>query len=130
MKTSILLYGSVSEKIIGCAMKVHRHFGLGFPEAIYKRALMLELEKEGINFKSEVEKNIYYEGYFIGKRRLELVVEDKILVELKAISVIDNSCLNQLLNYLKIFGIEVGLLLNFGAGSLQFKRLVSTVNNP
>ena len=72
-------------------MKVHRYFGLGFPEILYQRALIIELEKLGLKCRAEVEKDIYYEGYFIGKRRLDLIVEDKVLVELKAISELDKS---------------------------------------
>lgn len=125
-----LQYGAISEKIIGCAMKVHRHFGQGFPEIIYKRSLIIELEKSGLKYASEVEKDVYYEDALVGRRRLDLVIEGKILIELKAISEIDKSCFNQILNYLKIFDLEVGLLLNFGTESLQFKRLVHTKKNP
>ena len=113
-----------TEKIIGCAMKVHRYFGLGFPEIIYQRALIIELEKIGLKCRVEVDKDIYYEDQFIGKRRLDLIVEDKVLVELKAIGELDNSCYNKIINYLRVFKIEVGLLLNFGTPSLQFNRFV------
>ena len=122
-------YGDITEKVIGCAMKVHRYFGLGFPEVIYKRSLLIELDKSRLNYRSEVEKDIYYEGNFIGKRRLDLIVEDKVLIELKAISELDKSSYNQTINYLNIFDFEVGLLLNFGAESLQFKRFISNRKN-
>ena len=111
-------------------MKVHRFFGSGFPEIIYKRALRIELEKINLNYTSEVEKDIYYEDRFIGKRRLDLFVNDVVLVELKAISEVDKNCYNQVINYLKVFNLEVGLLLNFGAESLQFKRFTNTRKNP
>jgi GxxExxY protein len=125
-----LQYGDITEKVIGCAMKVHRHFGLGFPEVIYKRSLLIELDNNRLNYRSEVEKDIYYEGCFIGKRRLDLIVEDKVLVELKAISELDKNSYNQIINYLNIFDLEVGLLLNFGTESLQFRRFVNNRKNP
>ncbi|MFL5810317.1 MAG: GxxExxY protein, partial [Flavisolibacter sp.] len=73
----------------------------------------------------EIEKDIYYYENLVGKRRLDIVVENKVLLELKAISEIDEACYNKIINYLKVFGLEVGLLLNFGARTLQFKRFVN-----
>ncbi len=128
MAVQDLKYPELTEKIIGCAMKVHRHFGIGFPEVVYKRALILELRKIGISCKEEVERAIVYDGKTIHKRRLDLLVEDVVLVELKALKEVDNSEMNQVLNYLRIFKIEVGLLLNFGVPSLFFKRYIHTVN--
>src|SRR6185503_5418465 len=110
MAISDLKYHEITEKIIGCDMKVHRHFGLGFPEIVYKRALMIELEKLGLKFKQEVEKEIIYHNQMIYKRRLDLIVEDVVLVELKAHKEIDNTEYNQILNYLRVFHLEVGLL--------------------
>jgi GxxExxY protein len=129
MDASHYPYSDISEKIIGCAMKVHRYFGLGFPEIIYQRSLMMEFEKVGLRYKTEVEKDIYYNGAFVGKRRLDLIVEEKVLIELKAVAELDNRVMNQVANYLKVFDIEVGLLLNFGTSSLQFKRFANTRNN-
>ena len=83
-------------------MQVHSHFGMGFPEIVYKRGLLIELEQSGLKLATEVEKDIYYKGQFIGKRRLDLIVEDKVLVELKALKEVDKSCYNPILNYLKI----------------------------
>jgi GxxExxY protein len=117
-------YSATTERIIGCAMKVHSFFGPGFPEVIYQRSLLLELEKAGVKCRAEIEKDVYYEDAFVGKRRLDIVVEDNILLELKAIAELDNSCYNQILNYLRVFNLEVGLLINFGTASLQFKRFV------
>jgi GxxExxY protein len=125
---SDLLYKDITEKVIGCAMKVHSYFGIGFPEMIYKRAVMIELKKAGLSFKSEVERDINYDQQLIAKRRLDLIVEDKILVELKAISETTNKDFAQVINYLNVFQIEVGLLLNFGQPSLQYKRFVSSRN--
>lgn len=122
-----LKYHEITEKFIGCAMKVHRYFGLGFPEIVYKRSLIIELEKIGLKFRQEVEKDIVYEGNCIYKRRLDLIVEDVVLVELKALKEVDKTEYNQILNYLRVFRLEVGLLLNFGAPSLQFKRLINSL---
>jgi GxxExxY protein len=126
MPVQDLKYNELTEKIIGCAMKVHRYFGLGFPEIVYKRALMIELEKIGLIFKQEVEKDIIYEGKLIYKRRLDLIVENIVLLELKALKEVDNGDYNQIINYLRVFGMEVGLLLNFGLPSLQFKRFINS----
>ena len=125
-----LKYHELTEKIIGCAMKVHRHFGLGFPEIVYKRALIIELEKIGLKLKQKIEKDIIYDDRLIYIRRLDLIVDDVVLVELKAIKEVDNGDYNQILNYLRVFKLEVGLLINFGAPSLQFKRLINSLNNP
>ena len=126
MPVQNLKYHELTEKIIGCAMKVHRYFGLGFPEIVYKRALMIELGKIGLIFKQEVEKDIIYEGKLIYKRRLDLIVENIVLLELKALKEVDNGDYNQIINYLRVFGMEVGLLLNFGLSSLQFKRFINS----
>ena len=109
-------------------MKVHSYFGLGFPEIIYQKCLIVEMEKVGLRYEKEIEKEIWYENLLIGKRRLDLIVEDKVLVELKAISELDSKVLNQITNYLNVFDIEVGLLLNFGMKSLEFKRFANTKN--
>ena len=128
MAVQDLKYKDLTEKIIGCAMKVHRYFGSGFPEVVYKRALIIELRKINISCLEEVERDIIYDDKVIHKRRLDLLVEDVVLVELKALKEVDNSEMNQVLNYLKVFKIEVGLLLNFGASSLFFKRYINALN--
>ena len=118
-----LKYHNLTEKVVGCAMKVHRYFGPGFPEIVYQRALMIEFEKIGLSYKQEVEKDIIYDGKLIYKRRLDLVVENTVLLELKAIREVDNGDYNQIINYLRVFKMEVGLLFNFSVPSLQFKGL-------
>lgn len=130
MPVQDLKYHEITEKIIGCAMKVHRYFGPGFPEIVYQRALMIELTQIGLKFEQEVEKDIIYQDKLIHKRRLDLIIEDVLLLELKAIKEVDNGDYNQILNYLRIFKMEVGLFLNFGTSSLQFKRFINTVKNP
>ncbi len=128
MAVQDLKYKDLTEKIIGCAMKVHRYFGSGFPEVVYKKALIIELRKINISCLEEVVRDIIYDNKVIHKRRLDLLVEDVVLVELKALKEVDNSEMNQVLNYLKVFKIEVGLLLNFGASSLFFKRYINALN--
>jgi GxxExxY protein len=119
-------YSDLTQKIIGCAMTVHRTLGgANFTEVIYQRALMKELTGSGIKAKHEEELPVYYKDEIIGKKRLDILVEDKILIELKAVSKFEGYHYNQLVNYLQVFKIEVGLLLNFGAKSLEFKRFVN-----
>ena len=124
-------YADITEKIIGCAMKVHNKLGNGFQEVIYQRALAIEFRKNNIGFQREFEMDIYYDEEAIGKRRVDFLVEDKIMVELKALTELDNSQPAQTINYLEAFNVEIGLLLNFGAKSLQFRRFInSKYRNP
>ncbi len=116
-------FKEVTEKIIGAAMKVHASLGNGFQEVIYQRAMEIEMEDMGVHFKREFEMTIYYKGREIGLRRVDFFVEEKIMVELKAIIQLENVHLAQAKNYLEAYNMEVGLLINFGSASLQFKRL-------
>ncbi len=116
-------YKEITEKIIGAAMKVHAALGNGFQEVIYQRALEIELEDSGLRFVRELSMPVYYKNKQIGERRVDFFVEDKILVELKAIIQLENVHLAQAKNYLEAYNMEVGLLINFGSISLQFKRL-------
>ena len=111
--------------IIGCAMKVHRVIGRGFPEIIYLRCLVIELKKRGLICETEVPKDIFYEGKNVGSRRLDMMVNGLVIVELKAIFELENLYFNQVTNYLKVLKIEVGLLINFGSKSLQYKRFAN-----
>jgi len=126
---SNLKYGDITEKVIGCACEVHKFLGNGFQEVIYQRALSLELNKAGLSYSREVEQPIFYKDYTeeIGTRRADFIVESKILVELKAVTQIEGVHLAQILNYLKVYHYEVGLLINFGTKSLTFKRVVLTL---
>ncbi|MEK6782134.1 MAG: GxxExxY protein [Bacteroidota bacterium] len=110
-------------KIIGCAMKVHNTLGNGFQEVIYQRCLAIEMEKKRIVFARELEMPIYYEDIEVGTRRADFVVEDKVLIELKAVIKLEDVHLAQGLNYLQAYKIEKGLLINFGSNSLEVKRL-------
>ncbi len=116
-------YKEITEKIIGAAMKVHASLGNGFQEVIYQRAMEIEFEEVRVQFKREFEMPIYYKGREIGLRRVDFFVEDKIMVELKAIIQLENVHLAQAKNYLEAYNMQVGLLINFGSASLQFKRL-------
>lgn len=118
-------YSELTENIISAAMKIHRSLGPGFPEIIYQRAFEVELKTRVITFKAEQELPVFYEGVLVGKRRLDLLVEGKVLVELKAVSEIEKKHMNQTLNYLEAFNVEIGLLLNFGLESLQIKRFIN-----
>ncbi len=119
-------YEETTRKIIGCAMKVHSTLGSGFQEVIYQRAMAIEMEIQGLRFAREMEMTIYYEGIDIGTRRVDFFVEEKIMVELKAVSHLDDSNLAQAINYLEAYNLPVGLLLNFGSKSLEFKRVYNT----
>ncbi len=116
----------ITEKIIGASFEVHKFLGNGFQEVIYQRALAWELAKAGLSFAREIEQDIFYKELQepIGTRRADFVVEGKVLVELKAIILLEDVHLAQILNYLKAYKLEVGLLINFGSKSLTFKRLV------
>jgi GxxExxY protein len=116
-------------KIIGCAMEVHRVLGNGFQEVIYQRALAIEMESRGLSFSREHEMDIYYKDIKIGQRRVDFFVEGKIMVELKAIIELQDVHLAQAINYLEAYGLEIGLLINFGNTSLQFKRVMKPNKN-
>jgi len=122
--TTEFLYEDITHKIIGCAMKVHSTMGNGFQEVIYQRALAIEMNKQGLSFSREHEMDVFYDGEIIGQRRVDFFVEDKIMVELKAIIQIEDVHLAQAINYLEAFDMQVGLLINFGGRSLQFRRVV------
>lgn len=117
-------------KIIGCAMEVHKHLGNGFQEVIYQRALAIELGLQSISYKREQEMSIHYKGVDIGTRRVDFFVEEQIMVEIKAIINLENVHLAQAMNYVEAYGLEIGLLLNFGAKSLQYKRVHNNSLNP
>lgn len=116
-------------KIIGAAMKIHNTLGNGFQEVIYQRCLAIELEKQGIQFDRELEMPIYYEDIAVGTRRADFVVENCVLVELKAVIRLEDVHLAQGLNYLQAYRIEKGLLINFGSNSLEVKRLFRKHNH-
>jgi len=129
---SELKYKEITEKIIGAAMKVHAALGNGFQEVIYQRALEIEMTDAGLHFAREFSMPVYYKNQQIGERRVDFFVEEKIMVEIKAIILLENVHLAQAKNYLEAYNIQIGLLINFGSISLQFKRLENQkfVGNP
>lgn len=118
-------YSDLTSKIIGYAMTVHSELGNGFQEVIYQRALEIEMGLQGLSFSREHEMPVYYKMQQIGTRRVDFLVEEVISVELKAITQLEDVHLAQAINYLEAYDLEVGLLINFGAKSLQFKRLTN-----
>ena len=118
-------YSELTGRIIGCAMKVHSVLGNGFQEVIYQRALAIELADDRISFSREHEMPVHYKGQQIGTRRVDFLVEGVVSVELKAIIQLEDVHLAQAINYLEAYDLEVGLLINFGASSLQFKRVTN-----
>jgi GxxExxY protein len=118
-------YSELTSKIIGCAMTVHQTLGNGFQEVIYQRALAIEMHLAGISFHREQDMPIFYREKQIGTRRVDFLVEEVISVELKAITKLDNTNLAQAINYLEAYNLEIGLLINFGEPSLNFKRLTN-----
>ena len=116
-------YSELTSKIIGCAMTVHKTLGNGFQEVIYQRALGIEMHLAGIEFNREFEMPIFYREEQIGTRRVDFLVEGIISVELKAITKLEDVHFAQAINYLEAYSLEIGLLINFGETSLNFKRL-------
>jgi GxxExxY protein len=116
-------YEDITRKIIGCAMTVHSTLGNGFQEVIYQRALAIEMKYNDLTFEREKEMPIFYRNQQIGTRRVDFFVENCLMVELKALSKLDNSHLAQAKNYLEAYQKEIGLLINFGTPSLEFKRV-------
>ena len=118
-------YSELTSKIIGCAMTVHNTLGNGFREVIYQRALEIEMSLAGLAFNREFEMPIFYREQQIGTRRVDFLVEGVISVELKATTKLEDVHLAQAINYLEAYNLEIGLLINFGETSLNFKRLTN-----
>ena len=114
---------ALTHKIIGCAMQVHRTLGNGFQEVIYQRALAIELAFQGITFAREMEMDLFYREQHTGTRRVDFFVENKVMVEIKAIEKLEDVHKAQAINYCEAYHIADGLLINFGAKSLDFKRV-------
>ena len=117
-------FNKLTETIIGCAMTVHRLLGTGFQEVIYQRSLAVELEQAGVVFGWEIEMPLFYKEVEVGSRRVDFLVEEIVLVELKALHELTPTHHAQIINYLEAYRLEVGLLINFGEPSLKFKRFL------
>ncbi len=119
-------YSDLTGKIIGCAMEVHKILGNGFQEVIYQRALEIEMTLQRISFSREHEMPIFFKNHQIGTRRVDFLVEGIISVKIKAVTKLEDVHLAQAINYLEAYNLEIGLLINFGAKSLEFKRLINS----
>ena len=113
----------ITHEIIGSAMEVHKILGNGFQEVVYQRALSVEMDLRNIEHEREFEMPLFYKGIDVGNRRVDFLVAKIISVEIKAVIQIEDAHLAQAINYLEAYNLQTGLLINFGANSLQFKRL-------
>lgn len=118
---------AITREIIGAAMEVHRILGNGFQEVIYQRSLEIELRNRSIIFQREFEMDIFYKEQKVGNRRVDFFIENEIMLEIKAVIILEDVHLAQAKNYLEAYNKEIGLLINFGAKSLQFKRIFNKV---
>ena len=124
-----MIKDELTYNIIGCAMKVHNKLGNGFQEVIYQRCLAIELKKAGLGFEREKEQTIFYDSYEVGTRRADFVVENKIIVELKALIRLEDVHLAQAKNYVVAYDFPLGLLINFGNISLEHKLIFNPKYN-
>ena len=115
---------TISQRVIRCAFNVSNTLGAGFLEKVYENALCVEFERDGIRFQAQKSITVNYKGFEVGKYVADIVVEDKLLLEIKALSTLCNSHDAQVMNYLKATNLSVGLLLNFGRPKLGIKRIV------
>ncbi len=122
-------HSDITAQIIGAAIEVHKILGNGFQEVIYQRALAIEMEERDLSFSREREIELQYKGKNIGTRRVDFFVEEKVMVEIKAVIQLEDVHLAQAINYLEAYDLEIGLLINFGAKSLEFKRLMRKLKN-
>ena len=122
---SPLEHGDLTDKIIGAAIEVHRRLGPGFIESIYENSLVIELRKAGLSVQQQIELPVEYDGFEVGKHRLDLFVEGTIVVELKAIKDLEDIHFAIAKSYLRAAGVKHGLLLNFAKTTLEAKRVMS-----
>ena len=123
-----ILFKELSFRIIGAAMEVHSVLGPGFLESIYQAALEKELTLRGIPFDHQVELPVSYKGDLVGVYKADLIVDGKVIIEIKGISKLNASHQAQALHYLAATGLELAILINFGAGSLDYRRVVRSQN--
>lgn len=114
---------ALTHKIIGCAMQVHNTLGNGFQEVIYQKALAIEFVFQRLEFAREMEMDLFYREEYIGSRRVDFFVEDRVMVEIKAVEKLEDVHKAQAINYCEAYNIAHGLLINFGSTSLEFKRV-------
>jgi len=123
-------YSALTGEIIGCALEVHNTLGNGFQEVIYQRALEIEFKERDLPFSREFVMPVNYKGIQIGTRRVDFLVKGLISVEIKAVIETQDVHLAQAINYLEAYNLEVGMLINFGSKSLDFKRLINAKFKP
>lgn len=123
-----ILHKTLSFAVIGSAMEVHRILGPGFLEAVYQAALEKELTLRGIPFRHQVELPVLYKGESVGLYKADLIIDEKIILEIKGITKLNASHHAQALHYLAATGLELAILINFGAGSLEHQRVVKSKN--
>lgn len=125
-----MIKNELTYKIIGCAMNVHNTIGPGFQEVIYQRCLKMELEESGLNFERENNQAIFYKDVQVGTRRADFVVEEKVIVEIKAVTKLEDVHLAQAKNYTVAYDFPLGLLINFGSKSMEYKLLFNPKYHP
>jgi len=119
-----ILYKDLSYKIVGLAMQVHNKLGFGFSEKVYENSTMILFRREGIQAKQQTPITVYFEGEVVGDYYADILVEDKIILELKSAEEIADAHRSQVLNYLKTTGLQLAIILNFGKEGLEYERLV------
>ena len=119
------IHSDITAEILNVAFEAHRIIGSGFVESIYLRSMIIEFGLRSIEADSEIELPIYYKSIRVGSRRADLLIKKKVIVELKAVTELNDIHLAQAINYLEAFNLEVGLLINFGNKSLQYKRVIN-----
>ena len=123
-------HSALTGQVIGCAMTVHSVLGPGFQEVVYQRALGREMEDVGVSYGREVEMPVFYKQQLVGNRRVDFLVGNAVAVEIKAVHALNDIHLAQAINYLEAFNIEIGLLINFGAKRLEFRRVMNNRYDP
>ncbi len=124
-----VIYKDLSYKIVGCAMEVHNKLGFGFMEKVYENALIIEFMNKKIDSKQQVPIKVIYKGETIGEYIADILIENKIIIELKTCESISNAHRSQIINYLKATGLKLGLLINFGTKNLEYERFVNIESN-
>ena len=120
-----IIYKELSYKIVGCAMEVHTKLGYGFLEKVYENALIIELKNKNINIKKQVPIKVKYKGEIVGDYIADILVEDKIIIEIKTSEVISDAYRAQIINYVKATDIKLGILINFGSEKLEYERFIN-----
>jgi GxxExxY protein len=118
------IHSDITAEILGAAFEVHKTIGTGFVESVYQKAMIVECGIRSIETESEIELPVFYKSVKVGSRRADLLIKKKVVVELKAVTELNDTHLAQAINYLEAFNLEVGLLINFGSKSLQYKRVI------